>query len=55
MYSSIFRQLTNSKDSLSWSDEDKLIDEGKATVLGNPLSDGYNLFYDLQLKYRNSS
>ena len=35
---------------LSWSDEDKLVNEGRAAVLGNPLSDSYNLFHDLQLK-----
>ena len=48
-------QLTDSKDSLSWSDEDKFVNEGRAVVLGNPLSDGYDLFYDLQLKYKNNS
>ena len=54
-YYTIMAQLSNTKNALSWSDEDKLINEESATVLGNPLSDSYNLFYDLQLKYRNSS
>ena len=54
-YSAIIEQFTNSMESLSWSDEDKLVNEGRAAVLGNPLSDSYNLFYDLQLKYKNNS
>lgn len=50
-YSTIVTDLTGT-GSLIWSDEDiRLAGEG-ATVLGNPLSDGFNLFYDLQLKYK---
>ena len=55
MYSTIIGQLTNSKDSLAWSDDDKVINNGRAAMLGNPLSDSYDLFYDLQLKYKNNS
>ena len=50
-YPGIIIDLTGTS-SLTWSDEDIRIAGEKATVLGNPLSDGCNLFYDLQLKYR---
>ena len=51
-YSSTISQLITDDDCLSWSNEDRLVNEGRAAVLGNSLSDAHNLFNDLQLKYR---
>ena len=38
--------------SLTWNDEDVRIAGEMATKLGNSLTDGYSLFVDLQLKYK---
>ena len=50
-YPTINTDLT-ATSSLTWNDEDIRIAGEMATILGNPLSDGSNLFYDLQLKYK---
>ena len=50
-YPTIITDLT-ATGSLTWNDEDIRIAGEMATKLGNPLSDGCNLFYDLQLKYK---
>ena len=50
-YTTIITDLTGAS-SLTWNDEDIKIAGEMATKLGNPLSDGCNLFYDLQLKYK---
>ena len=50
-YSTIITDLTGT-GSLTWNDEDIRIAGEMATKLGNPLIDGHNLFYDLQLKYK---
>ena len=52
VYSSTIAQIIIDEDCLSWSNEDRFINEGRAAKLGNSLSDAYNLFHDLQLKYR---
>lgn len=37
---------------LGWSDEDKQIGGKNAMKLGAPLENGNNLYYDLQMQYR---
>ena len=37
---------------LGWSDEDKKIGGENAMKLGAPLKHGKNLYYDLQLQYK---
>ena len=41
-YSNTIAQLTIDEDCLSWSNEDRFINEGRAAKLGNSLSDTYN-------------
>ena len=50
-YSTIASDLTGA-GSLTWNDEDVRIAGEMAIKLGNPLSDGCNLFLGLQLKYK---
>ena len=42
----------NSRYLLGWSDEDKQIGGEDATKLGAPLESANNLFYDLQMQYK---
>ena len=51
MYPNIISDL-NDEDALVWSDKDKQIAGASAAVLGNPLTDGYKLYIDLQSKYK---
>jgi len=50
-YPDIINDLT-AEDALVWSEEDKQIAGASATVLGNPLTDGYKLYIDLQSIYK---
>ena len=52
-FGQITRLLTdNSGYLLGWSDEDKQIGGEDAMKLGAPLESAYNLYYDLQLQYK---
>ncbi|XP_065899134.1 uncharacterized protein [Dysidea avara] len=51
LYPNIISDL-NAEDALVWSEEDKQIAGAGAAVLGNPLTDGYKLYIDLQSKYK---
>lgn len=42
----------DSEHLLDWSDEDKQIGSEDAMRLGAPLGNGNNLYYDLQLQYK---
>lgn len=42
----------NSESLLGWSDEDKQIGGEDAMKLGAPLKNGSNLYFDLQLQYK---
>jgi len=51
LYPDIISDLT-AEDALVWSVEDKQIAGDSAAVLGNPLTDGYKLYIDLQSIYK---